>query len=287
MNYYEHHIGDYAAATAHLSLLEDAIYSRLLRRYYLQEGPLPADVRQVARLAGARTPEEVETVEVVLAEFFVLAADGWHNKRSDEEIERYQAKQDKARASANARWNKDAQPSQCERNATAMRTHSDGNALQTPDTSNQTEKPKAGAGRTPNGSRLPDDWRPTDDDIAFALAERPDIDWRTEAEKFRDYWHGMPGAKGRKATWKGTWRNWIRRADAPRGVARAGPHSGSPQQMGKTAQGLMALEEFGNGGLDQTRDFGGAEALDVLGPGAHPGSGGYPADGRRLVGGNH
>src|SRR5690606_20817036 len=89
VNYYEHHIGDYAAATAHLSLLEDAVYSRLLRRYYLQEAPLPADERQVARLAGARTPAEAAAVHAVLAEFFTLEADGWNNKRADEEIARY------------------------------------------------------------------------------------------------------------------------------------------------------------------------------------------------------
>ena len=31
MNYYEHHIGDYAEATAHLTFVEDAAYSRLIR----------------------------------------------------------------------------------------------------------------------------------------------------------------------------------------------------------------------------------------------------------------
>ena len=136
MNYYEHHIGDYAAATAHLSLVEDAVYSRLLRRYYLQEGPLPTDLRQVARLAGARSPEELEAVEIILTEFFTLGEDGWHNKRADEEIERYQAKQAKARSSANARWSKTAKPTDCGRNANAMRTQCEGNAHQTPDTSN-------------------------------------------------------------------------------------------------------------------------------------------------------
>ncbi|MCE7031759.1 YdaU family protein [Lysobacter sp. GX 14042] len=97
MNYFEHHIGDYAAATSHLTLLEDAVYSRLLRRYYLQECPLPADVKQVARLAGARTPDELEAVDAVLAEFFTLEDDGWHNKRADEEIARFVAKIESAR----------------------------------------------------------------------------------------------------------------------------------------------------------------------------------------------
>lgn len=98
MNYYEHHIGDYAAATGHLSLLEDAIYSRLLRRYYLQEGPLPADIAQAARLAGARSADELAAAAVVLDEFFPVADDGMrHNKRADEEIQRYLAKIEAAR----------------------------------------------------------------------------------------------------------------------------------------------------------------------------------------------
>src|SRR5690606_5110201 len=33
---------------------------------------------------------------------------------------------------------------------------------------------------------------------------------------FRDYWHGVAGAAARKADWPATWRNWIRRAAAPK-----------------------------------------------------------------------
>lgn len=89
MNYYEHHIGDYAEATAHLSFIEDAAYSRMIRKYYATEKPLPADIKAVQRLIGARTKEEREAVATVLEEFFTLAADGWHNARCDEDIARY------------------------------------------------------------------------------------------------------------------------------------------------------------------------------------------------------
>jgi len=136
MNYYEHHLGDYAQATAHLSFVEDAAYSRLIRKYYAQEKPLPADLAITQRLVGARTKEEREAVEVVLSEFFELRDDGWHNRRCDEEIERYREKQAKAKRSAEARWNRE--PQHTERNANAMRTHSEGNAHQTPDTNHQT-----------------------------------------------------------------------------------------------------------------------------------------------------
>jgi len=59
-------------------------------------------------------------------------------------------------------------------------------------------------------TRLPDDWQPSDGDIDFAISL--DVDYRREADIFRDYWIAQAGAKGRKANWQSTWRNWIRRA---------------------------------------------------------------------------
>jgi uncharacterized protein YdaU (DUF1376 family) len=151
VNYYEHHLGDYAEATAHLSFVEDAAYSRCIRKYYATEQPLPTDLRQVQRLVGARSEEERKAVEIVLHEFFELRDDGWHQNRCDEEIARYQVKRAGAQASANARWKKTTAHS--ERNANAMRTHGvsdanamraqcEGNALQSPDSSHQTPEEK-------------------------------------------------------------------------------------------------------------------------------------------------
>ena len=90
MNYYEHHIGDYAEATSHLSLLEDAVYSRMLRKYYATEKPLPGDLRRVQRLVGAKSEDELAAVEVVLEEFFTLQDDGYHNARCDRDIAAFQ-----------------------------------------------------------------------------------------------------------------------------------------------------------------------------------------------------
>lgn len=98
MRHFAHNIGDYAAATAHLSFIEDAAYHRCLRRYYQDERALPGDVAQVQRLVGARTKEERQAVANVLAEFFHLEDDGYHQSRADREIETYHAKADAARA---------------------------------------------------------------------------------------------------------------------------------------------------------------------------------------------
>jgi uncharacterized protein YdaU (DUF1376 family) len=137
VNYYERHIGDYLKDTAHLSLLEHGVYTRLLDVYYTRESALPDD--QVARLIGARSRDEKEALQAVLGEFFIKTDAGWNQDRCDREIARYQEKQAKARNSANARWG--AKPPQSDGNAdvsaNGMRTHSEGNAPnpQTPDTS--------------------------------------------------------------------------------------------------------------------------------------------------------
>lgn len=79
------------AATSHLSMLEDAVYHRLMCLYYRTESPIPADLKQAARLVRAQTKAERAAVQQVLGEFFELQDDGWHNSRCDAEIEAYRA----------------------------------------------------------------------------------------------------------------------------------------------------------------------------------------------------
>lgn len=102
MNYYEHHLGDYVEATAHLTFVEDAAYARLIRKYYATERPIPSDPKAAARLIGARTRVEKLAVQAVLSEFFLLDDDGWHNSRCDEEIARYHEKVPTAQAKRDA-----------------------------------------------------------------------------------------------------------------------------------------------------------------------------------------
>lgn len=104
MNFYSFHIGDYASATRHLSWLEDAAYRRLLDLYYVKEGPLPSDKRQLYRLLIASTEDQREAVDVVLNEFFVLTEKGYTHERCEAEISFAAEKKNKASQSARARW---------------------------------------------------------------------------------------------------------------------------------------------------------------------------------------
>ncbi len=90
MNYYEHHLGDYLRDTAHLSMVEDGAYRRLLDTYYVKEQPLPLELRDVYRLVRASTKPERDAVAIVLREFFQETPEGWRHKRCDTEIAKYQ-----------------------------------------------------------------------------------------------------------------------------------------------------------------------------------------------------
>ena len=61
------------------------------------------------------------------------------------------------------------------------------------------------------GTRLPDGWQPDQALVDWTRANAPAAANSVEVDRFRDYWTAQPGAKGRKADWAATWRNWARR----------------------------------------------------------------------------
>ncbi len=139
MNYYEHHLGDFAKDAGHLTMLREGAYRRLMDVYYARERPLPRELGAVLELSKCKSRHERSAVESVLREFFELRADGWHQKRCDEEIARFRLKSEKAAQSANMRWHNGG-------NANALRTQSEGNArernaLQSPISSHHEDIP--------------------------------------------------------------------------------------------------------------------------------------------------
>ena len=87
MHYYQFHIGDYRAATSHLSNEEDLAYRRLLDMYYDSESPIPTDIDWVSR----RLRLGSDVVMSVLTDMFEPTEKGWVNKRADAEIQAYHA----------------------------------------------------------------------------------------------------------------------------------------------------------------------------------------------------
>lgn len=64
---------------------------------------------------------------------------------------------------------------------------------------------------TTKGTRLPVDWALPKELGNWALEQGLNKQQVIlEGEKFRDHWIAQAGAKGRKADWPATWRNWVR-----------------------------------------------------------------------------
>jgi len=94
MHYYQFSIGDYRAATAHLTNEEDLAYRRLLDMYYDTEQKIPLDTQWVSR----RLRVDAHVVKDVLNDMFVQHEDGWFHARCDDVIQQYHAMAEKNRA---------------------------------------------------------------------------------------------------------------------------------------------------------------------------------------------
>lgn len=128
MYYYQFHIGDYRAATAHLTNEEDLAYRRLLDMYYDTEKPIPNDVAWLQR----RIRVEGSVIRDVLNDMFQASEEGYRHARADSEIAKFNDFCEAGKRGAAKRWGigGDSPP-----NATLMQTIN-----QKPETINQ--KPK-------------------------------------------------------------------------------------------------------------------------------------------------
>ena len=226
MNYYPFHVGDYAAHTAHLDLLEDLAYRRMLDLYYLRECALPHDPAEVARLIRMRG--NVVEVTAVLREFFTEFEGGWVNGRCDEEILRMQDKQMKAKASAEASVAARRAKAEGHRSTPAERTLNERSTdveLPTPTPTPNTAK-AVGASRRKPQVAMPDDFAPNETGTSLAVAKHIDVE--AELRKFRDY-HAAKGSV--MADWQAAWRTWVgnARPGTPGANIANGPRRGTDE----------------------------------------------------------
>jgi|JI10StandDraft_1071094.scaffolds.fasta_scaffold144620_3 hypothetical protein len=109
------------------------------------------------------------------------------------------------------------------------------------------------------GTRLPADFVPDEASEATARELKfSNRDWKQALQEFRDYWAGVPGAKGCKLDWQATFRNSIRRFAERR-------HHGKPTHQSAMAAAFDNLErkigahrdpDDGSGGLEQPNPSG-------------------------------
>lgn len=271
------YVADYVADTAHLTAAQSGAYLHLIMAYWRAGGPLRLTEAGLARTARMTPAEWAEAAPVVL-EFFRLEDGALRHGRIDHELAEaarlYDARKRRTEAATAARAARNVTDN-VTMNVTSDVTSdvTDNVTCTQPQPQPQppfpserdTQGPVLGSGgsggkraeRADRGTRLPDDWSPSDEDRAFAGALGVAVE--REAASFRDYWHSKPGADGRKVNWSATWRNWVRRSSERRTTNGTGSRTGN---------GFLAVaRELAAEG--RNRDAG----LDAFDPPERPGRG--------------
>lgn len=200
--------GDYLGDTYHLRAIEHGGYLLMIAHYW-RAGSLPDDPDKLARIARM-TRKEWDRYGETIMQFF---PDGKH-KRIDDERNKAETLSEVNKLSAKKRWNAVNDAKSLETltgdHANAEPTQSEGNANHSHNHIHNHIKKDNRVIMPSRGSRLPNDWQPSFEELEFA--RQLGIDGNLEADRFRDYWIAQPGQKGVKTNWSSTWRNWCRNA---------------------------------------------------------------------------
>lgn len=207
MNYFRLHVGDYLRDASHLSLLEHGVFIRLMHVYYTREQPITDAEKH--RIVGARTPEERQAVDDVLAGFFVLADGVWQQARCNREIADYREKADRNRevGRLGGRPVKDKNP---EITQTVSKRNPDVTlaSSQEPIANKEKEEKKESAQKSApisRGGRIPDGF-PAGPEFAWCRGSRPELEPERVGQVFRDF-HLARGSTMKD--WAAAWRTWV------------------------------------------------------------------------------
>ena len=197
MHFYPHHIGDFLKDTSSLTPEESYYYLRLIWLYYDTEKPLPDDIPSLAFKIGARGKEDC--VRSLVQIYFRYDSDlkSHTHQRIEDEIRKYQSKAASAKRANQIRWGSEKDVK------SDLKSDLKSDADQIP-TKNQ--EPRT---RESRATRLPADWEPSDELIAFARKERPDLNLRTTVMSFMNYWQAKSGKDATKLDWDKTFKNWV------------------------------------------------------------------------------
>lgn len=105
------------------------------------------------------------------------------------------------------------------------------------------------------GSRLLSNTRVSDEQRAIAIEcgcppDRVDGVWT----EFVDYWSDIPGQRGCKLTWTGTWRNWVKRIFGANNGNAVSNHRTDPASGRATAREAQHVAAVGSAALRYLRE---------------------------------
>ena len=213
----------YLADTIHLNTREHGAYLLLLiTAWRTPDCSLPDDDKLLARYARM-DQRGWRSMRPVLEQFFTVSQGKWTQKRLQKERKYVADLAHKNSENVKARWLKNNK-------TTDTTVIPDGYQTDTPTPtptpiikentlSKESVQKKAPKRRV--GTILPDGWRPSEPDIAYALKRGFDeTHIRDIAEDFATYWTEGKGRNGTHANWSRAWQTWIRR-ETPRTCGRS------------------------------------------------------------------
>lgn len=107
------------------------------------------------------------------------------------------------------------------------------------------------------GTRLPEDWQPSEADRKFARDNGIDPDWLRD--EFVDFWTNIPGVRGLKLNWSKTWHTRVRTLTSSK-KAFTGGQNGSSNRKDRQSAVIERLSQYGSGGNSEP------DALSEIGP---------------------
>ena len=127
MHYYKFNIAGWTLSTSHLSLVEEAIYFRLINHYYDTEKPIPEETHSVFR--RLRLGNDSDIANTILNEFFTLTDKGWVQSRCEENLKEYKktSKKNKLNGAKGGRPSKNAASSVTQKKPTGLDSVSQNN----------------------------------------------------------------------------------------------------------------------------------------------------------------
>jgi uncharacterized protein YdaU (DUF1376 family) len=247
--FYKHDIASWRGGTASLSNDQYRVYHIIIEQMMIDEGPIRVHERMLAGLANMSVRAFRKSLEELISMGkLVRNSDEISNFRVENELKSIRKNRENAKTggvSSGKTRRKDEFENEndndfnenCEaplrsdsKSKREDKSREDKRREESPlpsegppKDSGEVEKPRQRAkpvASPSRGSRLSEDWEPSEDDIQTALDEgmsRREIN--READRFRDYWLAKSGKDATKTDWSATWRNWVRRAADTRGIS--------------------------------------------------------------------
>ncbi len=231
---------DWLGGVAGMKPAEVGIYINILAMIYDAGGPIKLDEGKLARRMCCPLVTFRAVLDSLIDAEKLDLIDGFiSNQRAEIELKKLTHKRLCASASAASRW----QEKPTKSTGDSMRTHSERNANQSQSQNYKKEEDKSSS-KEKRGTRISDDWQPSQDDYNQALhmgltVEQVD----NEANKFRDYWIAKAGKDAVKLNWSATWRNWCRTAkDRSRAPSYSNTNRDQQKSGSRVDAALRALQ---------------------------------------------